>query len=148
MNGWLLRIGIIAAVVIGGLIFRDRLSGSAGDLAVGDCFEVPSASTNIGDVQHQPCTESHTGEVFAVVTHPAAKGTPSLTEEQLVAYLSSTCGPLLVSYAGQEAVSQQVLDFGAFYPRAEDWNDGDRKLTCYAYRVDEKPMTSSVKKAP
>lgn len=148
MNGWILRLGIIAAVVIGGLIFRDRLSSSAGDLALGDCFDVPSASTNIKDVQHHPCTESHTGEVFAIVTHSATKGTPSLTEAQLFTYLSSACGPLFTSYVGEEAASQQILDFGAFYPRADDWNDGDRRFTCYAYRVDDKPMTSSVKKTP
>ena len=36
MQGWVIRIAIIAVIVIGGLIFRDRLSGSANDLKVGD----------------------------------------------------------------------------------------------------------------
>ncbi|HET7703062.1 MAG TPA: septum formation family protein [Candidatus Limnocylindrales bacterium] len=148
MSGWVFRIGIIAVIAIGAFIFRDRLSGSPADLQVGDCFDVPTANVDISDVQHHPCTESHTGEVFAVISHPAAKGTPPLTEPQLVEYLGTACVPLFAAYVGQEAVSAGVLDFGAFYPRDEDWNDGDRGVTCYAYRVDDGPMTTSVKKAP
>ena len=69
-------------IVIGGLVLRDRLSGSASDLKIGDCFDVPATETDIKDVQHHPCTEAHTGEVFAVVTHPAPKGTPPLTQDR------------------------------------------------------------------
>jgi len=148
MRGWILRIGIIAVIALGAYIFKDRLSGSAGDLAVGDCFDVPAANVDIKSVQHHPCTESHTGEVFALVTHPAAKGAPPLTEAQLVDYLGSACTPVFTTYVGAEAASGGELDFGAFYPVDKDWNDGDRGVTCYVYRIDEKPMTSSLKKAP
>jgi hypothetical protein len=146
VQGWIVRIAIIAVIVVGGLIFRDRLSGSAGDLKVGDCFDVPTANVDVKDVQHHPCTESHTGEVFALVTHPAAKGKAPLTQAQLIDYLAGACGPAWISYVGQEAVSSQVLDVGAFYPRDKDWTDGDRGVTCYTYRVDGAAMTSSVKK--
>jgi hypothetical protein len=146
VSGWVIRIGIIAVIVVGGLIFRDRLSGSAGDLKVGDCFDVPTQNIDVKDVQHHPCTESHTGEVFAQVTHPAAKGTPPLTEAVLIDYLSSACGPLWITYIGQEAAGSQVFDIGAFYPRDSDWNDGDRGVTCYTYRIDGATMTSSLKK--
>ena len=145
MQGWIIRIAIIAVIVIGGLVFRDRLSGNAGDLKVGDCFDVPSQNVDVKDVQHHPCTESHTGEVFALVNHPAAKGTPPLTESALIDFLSSACGPLWVTYVGQQAAGSQVFDIGAFYPRDQDWNDGERGVTCYTYRIDGKPMTSSLK---
>lgn len=148
MRGWIFRIAIIAVIAIGAVVFRDRLSGSAGDLTVGDCFDVPAGEQDIADVQHHPCTESHTGEVFAVVTNPSAEGTPPLTETQLVDFLSTACVPLFTSYVGVEATTAGVLDFGAFYPGDEDWNNGDREITCYAYRLDEAPMTSSVKKSP
>lgn len=146
MTGWVIRIAIVAVIVIGGLIFRDRLSGNAGDLKVGDCFDIPNARVDVKDVQHHPCNESHTAEVFAIVTHPATKGAPPLTEAQLIDFLSSSCGPIWVSYIGQEAVRSNVFDVGAFYPRDSDWNDGDRAVTCYTYRTDERPMTSSLKK--
>lgn len=145
MRGWIIRLAIIGVIAVGGLIFRDRLSGNAGDLKVGDCFDVPTATIDIKDVQHHPCNESHTGEVFAVVNHPAAKGTAPLTESQLIDFLSSSCAPAWAAYVGQQAVSAGALDIGAFYPRDDDWNDGDRAVTCYTYRLDQKPMTSSLK---
>jgi hypothetical protein len=148
MRGWILRIGIIAVIGIGALIFRDRLSSSAADLAVGDCFDVPTANVNIKDVQHHPCTESHTGEVFILVNHPAAKGTAAVTEAELIDFLTTACAPTFLSYVGPTAAQSGNLDFGAFYPTAEDWADGDRGVTCYAYRVDEAAMTTSVKKTP
>jgi len=146
VRGWVIRIAIIAVIAIGGFIFRDRLTGNAGDLKVGDCFDIPAEMVDVKDVQHHPCNESHTAEVFAVVTHPAAKGTAPLTETQLIDFLGSSCAPLWTSYLGQEAVSSAVFDVGAFYPRDSDWNDGDRSITCYTDRVDEKPMTSSLRK--
>ena len=148
MRGWIFRIGIIAVIGIGALIFRDRLSSNAGELKVGDCFDVPPGAGDISDVQHHPCTESHTGEVFTIVTHSAAKGTPVLSESQLIDYLGTSCAPAFVSYIGAEAVSVGALDFGVFYPSDKDWLDGDRDMTCYAYRLDEAALSTSVKKAP
>ena len=92
MRGWIVRIAIIGVIALGGLIFRERLSGSAGDLAVGECFDVPAGDTNIGDVQHHPCSEAHTGEVFALVKNPAAKGTPPPTSPTFSS--SSSNGPV------------------------------------------------------
>jgi hypothetical protein len=148
MSGWVFRIGIIALIAVGAIIFRDRLSSSAADLAIGDCFDVPAGNVDVGDVQHHPCTESHTGEVFVLVNHPAAKDAPPLTESQLVDYLTTACTPAFTSYVGSEAAAAGLLDFGMFYPVDADWNDGDRGVTCYAYRLDEKPMTSSIRKTP
>lgn len=141
-------IAIVLVVVVGGYLFRDRLSGNAGELKVGDCFDVPVAQENISDVQHHPCDESHTGEVMALTTHPAANGAPPPSQAQLIDFLSTQCAAAFTQYTGVDANAQQVLDFGAFYPADSDWSDGDRGVTCYVYRIDEQPMTSSVRKAP
>jgi hypothetical protein len=148
MRGWIFRIGIIGVIAIGAFIFRDRLSSNAGELQVGDCFDVPTTLGDVADVQHHPCVEAHTGEAFAVLTHPAAKDAPPLSEAQLVDYLSSACGSAFIAYVGPAAATAELLDFGAFYPRDEDWGDGDREITCYAYRLDEATMTTSVHKTP
>jgi len=142
---WLIRLGILAVVLGGGYLFRDRLSSSPTELAVGDCFDVPAVKTAIKNVQHHPCTESHTGEVFALVTHPAAKGAPPPTATAMLDYLQNACGPLFISYVGPAAAGVGNLDAGAFYPPDKGWADGDRGITCYAYRVDRAPMTSSMK---
>jgi len=63
MGSWGVRIAIIAIIIVGGFVLRDRLSSSAGDLKVGDCFDEPASGGEISDVQHHPCTESHSAEV-------------------------------------------------------------------------------------
>ena len=56
MRGLLIRVGIIAVIVAVGFVFRDFLSGNAGDLKVGDCFDQPSTTnTVVKDVPHHPC---------------------------------------------------------------------------------------------
>jgi hypothetical protein len=142
---WIVRIAFLAVVLGGGYLFRDRLSSSPTQLAVGDCFDVPTVKTNVKDVQHHPCTESHTGEVFALVTHPAAKGVPPLATAAMFDYLGNTCGPLFMTFVGPTAAGLGKLDAGAFYPPDDGWKDGDRGITCYVYRVDRNPMTASVK---
>ena len=138
----LIRVALIGAVLIGGFLFRDRISGSAGDLQVGDCFDVPAIDTDISDVQHHPCSEPHTGEVVFVGDHPAAKGTP-FREGLLVEFAGSSCLPALDAYLGLSG--SDTIDIGAFYPVTKDWDDGDREITCYAYRIDGSTMSTSLK---
>lgn len=135
---------VVVAIVIGGFILRDRLSGSPADLAVGDCFDVPALDTDISDVQHHPCTEAHTGEIFFVGDHPAAKGT-TFTDDLLIEFAGTTCLPAATAYMGTTPPSD--YEVGAFYPTDEDWANGDREISCYLYRVDEGPMTESLKAA-
>ncbi len=144
MNKIIIRVAIIGAIVVGGLIFRDRLSGNAGELQVGDCFDVPTQDTNISDVQHHPCTEAHGGEVFYVGDHPAAAGT-TFTESVMTDYLGTACFPAFTAYIG--STTFDGLEIGAFYPLKKDWDSGDRGVTCYLYQVDGSTMTKSLKKA-
>jgi hypothetical protein len=139
----LLRIGIVAVFIVGGLIFRDRLGGSPAELKVGDCFDVPTkVGETVNDVQHHPCTETHTAEVILLTTHPAAKGAAEPTNAELTSYLIDTCGGALSGYVGG---STDQFDLGAFYPTSEDWKNGDRGVTCYMTMLDESPMTVSYK---
>ena len=137
----LLRVGIIAVFLVGGFVLRDRLGGSPAELKVGDCFDVPTTvGESVNDVQHHPCTETHTGEVILITDHPAAKGAAEPTEDELTSYLFSTCGVALTSYVAADTAK---FDLGAFYPTSEDWKDGDRGITCYLTMLDESAMTVS-----
>jgi hypothetical protein len=137
-----IRVLLIGGVLLGAFLFRDRISGSAGDLQVGDCFDVPAADTDISDVQHHPCTEPHTGEVVYVGDHPAAKDTP-FAESLLVEFAGSSCLPAFDAYIGSN--SADGIDIGAFYPVVKDWDGGDREITCYLYKVDGTSMPASLK---
>jgi hypothetical protein len=147
LGGWGIRILIIGAIALGAFIFRDRLSGSAGDLAVGDCFHVPTENVEISDVQRSPCTESHTGEVFYTGDY-AAGGDTYPIDSQFDAAVGVQCLPAFDTYTGRNYQTDTELDIGYFYPTSEGWADGDHEIVCYAVRVDDGPMTTSVKAAP
>jgi hypothetical protein len=149
MRTWGIRILIVAVIAVGAFVLRDRLSGNAGDLAVGDCFDRPITETEtIEDVQHHPCTEAHTAELIFLANHPAANGAPPPTEDELFSYVEANCLPAFNTYTGTDLIAESVFDLGFIYPLDEDWNKGDREISCYAYRLDNAPMTTSIKKAP
>jgi hypothetical protein len=128
---------IIGALLVGGFLFRDRISGSAGDIQVGDCFMLPAASESqsesqvVEEVDHRPCTEAHDAEAFFVgdlegaadATFPEA----SLVED----FVDAQCVPAFQAYTGSEFFSQAPLDAGYFSPTAESWRLADRAVMCY-----------------
>jgi hypothetical protein len=147
LTGWGVRILIIALIAGGAFIFRDRLSGNAGELKVGDCFDDPPGATEISDVQHHPCTESHTAEVVFIgkmTGEDAAYPADPLVET----WVGTTCLPAWNAYTGKDYDTDEVLALGYYQPTNEGWGKGDRDVICYAARVDGGPMSSSVKRAP
>jgi hypothetical protein len=147
MRGWIFRIGIIAVIGIGALIFRDRLSSNAGELKVADCFDDPAGVTEVNDVQHHPCAEAHTAEVIFIgalsgndATYPA--------DSAIETYVSSSCLPAWQAYTGKPYETEVVLGLGYYVPSPDGWKEGDRQIICYAAREDGAAMTTSVKKAP
>jgi hypothetical protein len=138
-----IRILIIAVIAVGGLILRDRLSASAGDLQVGDCFD-DTPGTSVDNVQHHPCSETHTAEVVLVTKYSAANGAPPLSDAELDSYIQTTCANAASGYVGSTA-SITSLDLLLFYPTAEDWNKGERRMICYITQPNLTPMTRSLK---
>jgi hypothetical protein len=147
MRGWIFRIGIIAVIALGAYIFRDRLSGNAGDLKVGECFDEPTAQVEVKDVQHHPCNESHTAEVVYLGTMTGDNATYP-TDVVFNQYIEASCLPAWEAYTGKTYATETILALGYFVPTTKGWNDGDRGITCYVSREDGAAMTSSLKKAP
>jgi hypothetical protein len=136
------RFIFVAVIAVGGFIFRDRLSGGATDLKVGDCFDdVPG--TVVKDVQHHPCTEAHNAEVILVTKNRAPSGANYPSDADLTAWASANCFPAILSYV-TSSDDLDTLAPGIFYPKAEDWNNGERWMTCYVKRSGS-PMTKSLK---
>ena len=151
MRGILIRLLVIGAIGLGAFLLRDRISGNAGDLAVGDCFDAPAGET-LQDVQHHPCTEAHDAEVVHVGDHPAPDDAPPLSAEELETYVLNTCGDALIAYVGglesvEANAELQNIDIGWIYPTDEDWGRGEREITCYLHTVDGSQLTRSLKAA-
>jgi hypothetical protein len=143
LKGIGIRLLLIAVIAGGAFVLRDRLSGHAGDLQVGDCFDVPTAmGVEVADIQHHPCNEPHTAEVILVRDHDA-DAYPSGAEWD--AFVEEHCIPAFNAYTGLDYMSDQVMDIGSFTPTAEGWSQGDHEVTCHIMRIDGAPMNASVK---
>ena len=147
MRSILIRVGIIAAIAGGAFLLRDFLPSNAANLAVGDCFDLPATeSETVEDVQHHPCTETHGGEVVFVGNYaPEQDAYP--TDDQMFAFVTDRCIAAFFDYTGLTDATAEHLDMSAFTPTVEGWDDGERKVICYAISVDGSTMTTSVKKA-
>jgi Septum formation len=147
MWGWIVRIGIVALIAGGAFIFRDRLSGNAGELKVGDCFDDPAGVEIVEDVQHHPCNEAHTAEVVYVGKMEGANETyPS--DAVVESWVDSYCVPAWTGYTGKNVFTDPILTLGWYQPSEEGWTNGDREVMCYAGRLDRASMSSSVRVTP
>lgn len=145
MRGIALRVGIVALVLVGGLILRPFLPGSAGELKVGDCFDVPTGQQEVKDVQHQPCDQEHGAEVFFVGDYPGSKSDSYPTDDEMIAFLSDKCVTAYNTYTGTDIATEATYDIGWFQPSEEGWKGGDQDVICYVYRLDETKFRGSLK---
>jgi hypothetical protein len=142
-----IRIGIVVLIVVAGLLLRPFLTGNAGDLKVGECFDIPKdTATTVKDVQHHPCTDTHGGEVVFVGKMTGADDAYP-DEAARFQFVSANCVPAFSTYTGTDFAGQSTWDIGWFSPIAEGWKKGDRGVSCYAYRVDGTTTKASIKKS-
>jgi hypothetical protein len=137
---------LITAVVVGLIagayffLLRDRVSESAGDLHVGDCFEVPTETT-VSTVQHRPCTEPHDGEAFIVANIDGDNYPISLTMER---WVTDHClGSAFESYVGATYEDQTAVEVQWFSPTFDGWKNGDRQVKCFLTPAAGGTVTSS-----
>jgi len=135
---------IAGAVGVGGFFLRDMTSGYVTDLKVGDCFDLPSSTTDsISEVQHHPCTESHTAEIVGIVDYPTAAGAAYPGHDNLRAFATTQCVRFFQSYSGRDPYTDPELTVGWMLPLQDGWDQGDHGVSCHLFRVDEGPMTRS-----
>ena len=134
---------VLLVLVIGAVVYFTKGQKSASDLTVGDCFEVPSATTDIDTVKSGPCNESHTGEIFFIANYPDASAYPS--DSDFEQFAEDQCNPVYTTYVGASLDTTPDLTVGFFYPQSDGWASGDRVVKCYVTRQDGGPMTKSMK---
>jgi hypothetical protein len=133
---------VIIAGFLGVVLYMTRDNQSADDLAAGTCFDIPSASS-VSTVTKHECTEAHDAEVFHNAEY-TENGTYPITLS-FSSFASANCTPVFATYVGEAFEDSEDLEIGFFYPTSDSWGDGDRTVTCYAYRIDAAKLTQSVK---
>ena len=126
---------LLIALVALSLTACDRLSQSALDLVVGDCFVQPDTEGEVSDVQRAPCNEPHSGEVLLVANYPDQDAYPG--EDAFDAWVDANClGDAFAAYTGQSFEEATEIDLSVLFPTEEGWGDGDQEITCYLVPVD------------
>ena len=134
--------GMVAILAIVLWAVRDNVS--AGDLAVGTCFDVPGRDSDISTVTRHDCTAEHDAEVFHVADYTGSTYPISLSLER---FIDESCLPAFATYVGEDYNTNEDLTIGYFYPSRSGWDDGDRTVSCYAARLDSAKLNQSVKAA-
>lgn len=114
-------------------------SMQAADLKVGDCFDNPTADSNIESITAIPCTQPHDSQVFAEppVTESSYPGDTTLSSEA-----SDDCN----DSSTQSTISSdapQSLEVSALYAQDEEsFDNGNNYITCFIV-ADSKNLTKS-----
>ncbi len=121
---------VIVGGVIGAIVFRDRLTGAADALAVGDCIDLPT-SDEFAEVQHQPCNEPHEAEIY-VVQDWANPPEVRPSEAEFETWITEHClGQAFTDYVGMTYEAADAIVVGWFSPTVSGWSDGDKEVVCY-----------------
>jgi hypothetical protein len=136
----------MSAVVGACSLFGGQASDST-QLNVGDCFDQPAQVTDSSGVERRTCAEPHAAEVIAKTAHPAVAGAAYPTVDELRGFMQATCMPAFGDYTGSSFVPGSGMDFGLFYPLEPAWNNGERGVTCYVFRVDGSKFNGSLRDA-
>jgi hypothetical protein len=130
--GWL--VVVVLVVLVGFVLFAARgpQAGNAFTLRVGDCFDVPATDT-VGDISAQPCTSPHDGEVFLAQDYPGVAGPlPYPGVDAIRTFVDQECVKgAFEPYVGEPYASRPDIMVGYFFPPADAWSRGVRRVTCY-----------------
>ena len=130
---WLL-VPALLLVLVAVVMFAARgpKAGNAFTLRVGDCFDVP-ASDAIGDIAAIPCTDPHDGEVFLAQDYPDAAGSlPYPGNDAIALWVDQQCVKTAFEpYVGSAYGARPDLKVAYFFPPADAWARGVRRVTCY-----------------
>ena len=141
-----LRLGLILGAIVAFIaivLVATMNNQSAGDLAIGQCFDLPGRTEDISTVEKHACTEAHDAEVFHVTNYDGTTY-PILGVEDFV---DTACMPVFATYVGKPFEDANEYNVGWFYPNREGWDRGDREVTCYVIKSDNSKLTQSVKAA-
>lgn len=125
---------------------KEEGQGSAFELNVGDCLDLPS-DTEFSDVQLIPCDNPHDAEVM--LNYDAAGDATFPGDTVISAEADERCAAEFQTYVGSDPQTSAYY-VSYFTPLADGWKGGDRGVTCLAIKpnaagTDLEKITGSVK---
>jgi hypothetical protein len=130
-------IGLAAAGCHSGTVEKAGAS-SVFHLQTGECFHSSAGTAGktvrVKDVSPLACTVAHDGEVFAVVTHPAATNVAYPGDEAVADFAAAECLQRFPGYTGA-GYDDSDLEVASVRPDRESWaGKHDREVACVLYK--------------
>lgn len=116
-------------------------AGNVFSLSPGDCFNDPSATDEVSDVEIVDCTEPHDNEVYSTFDIPGSDF-PGVASVQSSA--ADGCTDAFDAYVGRDYFSSS-LEISALTPTDQSWDQGDREVVCFLFDLNGARLTTSVK---
>ena len=119
-------------------------------LRTGECFHSSAGTAGrtvqVQDVSPLACTGAHDGEVFAVFSHPAARGVAYPGDEAVADFAAAECLQRFPAYTGA-TYDDSDLEVASIRPDKASWSDkNDREVGCVLYKKGA-TLSSSRRKA-
>jgi len=146
----LAMLGLVAGACDRGGTVKQAGASSVFRLQTGECFHSPAPTAGktvrVKDVTPLPCGDAHDGEVFAVFSHPAARGVAYPGDESVADFAAAECLQRFPAYTGG-AYDDSDLEVATVRPDHDSWTGtGDREVACVLYKKDT-TLTGSRHKA-
>ena len=119
-------------------------------LETGECFTSEAGTAGrtveLDDAETVPCSGAHDGEVFAVVTHPAATDAAYPGDDAVADFAAAECLARFAGYTGS-SYDDSDLEVASVRPDEDSWKDkDDREVACVLYQQGS-TLTGSRRKA-
>lgn len=124
------------------------------DLMVGECFNAPTdLGADLGAAPQGaavpalsvvPCEQPHDGEVYAVLLHPEAQGSPYPGQQEVLDFGTQTCVEAFQGFVGIP-YEDSVYQVFTFVPDGPSWAAGLRTLNCSVADASGAPITGTAR---
>jgi hypothetical protein len=116
------------------------------DLESGQCFDYRDATDDEGVTVEAlfrvDCALPHDNEVYAIVTHAAARTEPYPGDDALVDFADDQCFAQFEPFVGKQYELSE-LEIGHIRPSGESWAERDRTIYCFVFDRDMEKLTGT-----
>ena len=145
-----IAVTVLAAAGCHGGTVEKAGAASIFHLQTGECFHSSAGTAGrtvqVQDVSPLACTDAHDGEVFAVFSHPAARGVAYPGDEAVADFAAAECLQRFPAYTGA-TYDDSDLEVASIRPDKASWSDkNDREVGCVLYKKGA-TLSSSRRKA-
>ena len=150
-GAWMAGIAVVGLLAAGCDDGVDKAGASTlFHLKTGECFTSEAGTAGrtveLDDAETVACSEAHDGEVFAVVTHPAAKDVAYPGDDAVADFAAAECLSQFAGYTGS-SYDDSDLEVASVRPDEDSWKDkDDREVACVLYQQGS-TLTGSRRKA-